>query len=228
MARAASKAQPAHAAKHGIPPQSQRAAQPVRWYVAGATALVVVAIVAYSLLSGGGTSGAGAGATVGEVIETAAGMPRAPAMLAAGTAAPDLRWTAGGMDGSVAGSRGSPLILEFFATWCPHCQRESPVLSGVYDRYRPRRLRVIGVSASPTGQNQRSAVSAADIASYAQKYDGRFPLLLDRNLVGAQRYGVTGFPTIYIIDRQGIIRYAFSGEVPEATLTDAVERLLAG
>jgi thiol-disulfide isomerase/thioredoxin len=166
-------------------------------------------------------------AAFGEVTETAAGGDQAPGLLPVGSAIPDLRWMLGNKRESVAGLRGAPLLLVFFATWCPHCQAETPVLSRLAERYAPQGLRVVGVTASPVGQDQRAPASLDDLRSYAAKYDARFPLLLDRALVGAQRFGVRGFPTLYVVDRGGVIRLAQRGEVPEATLAAAVEAALS-
>jgi peroxiredoxin len=192
------------------------------------TLVVLAAIVVYSLRGSSTDSGAGGTAAVGEVAETSlGGTAPATGMLPVGTAAPDLKWTLGGSAGSVAESRGTPLVLEFLATWCPHCQAETPVLNRIHERYAGRGVKVIGVSASPVGQDQRTPGSIDDLRSFASRYGARYPLLFDRGLVGAQRYGVRAFPTIYVVDRSGAIIFAQSGEVPEATLAQAIDRALA-
>lgn len=196
-----------------------------RVLIVAASLLVIAGIVAFSLVGRGG--GAGGGARVGQVTETAVGGPAAGGMLAVGSAAPDLKWTLGGTAESVAGLRGNVVLLEFFATWCPHCQAEAPLLSRVADAYAARGLRAIGVNSSPLAQDQRSPTSVGDVESYAGKYGVTFPQLMDKGLVGAQRYGVRGFPTVYILDKSGVIRFAQSGEVPESTLKDAIEQALA-
>jgi peroxiredoxin len=159
------------------------------------------------------------------VTEAAAGAP-APALLAVGTAAPDLRWTLDGAPGSLSGARGHPVLLAFVATWCPHCQAEVAVLNAVQDRFAGQGLQVIGVSASPVGMDGRSPASLGDLELFVRRQGARYPHLFDAGLVGAQRYGVRGFPTLYLVDADGIIRYAASGEVPEAELARAVQAAL--
>jgi peroxiredoxin len=148
-------------------------------------------------------------------------------MLAVGTAAPDLRWTLSGQDGSVAGERGHPLMLVFFASWCPHCQAEVATLNAVQSRFADQGLRTIGVSASPFAMDQRGPASLGDVELFVKQHNARYPHLFDSGLVGAQRYGVRGFPTMYLVGADGTIRYAQSGEVSEADLAQAVQGALA-
>jgi thiol-disulfide isomerase/thioredoxin len=199
----------------------------------GASVLFVVAVIAYGVwgsLSPTGSTGSGSsGATaVGEVTGPPLGsIAPAPGMLAVGTAAPDLSWTLDSKADSIAAERGHPLFLEFFATWCPHCQAEAPIITKLAQRYTPQGIRVIGVSASPLARDQKGNTSIADIQAFSSAYGAQYPLLLDRALIGAQRYGVRGFPTMYVVDQQGTIRYATSGEVPEQQLVDAITPTLA-
>src|SRR5262249_19012722 len=155
----------------GAPARAGRRGIDARWLIAGATAALVAAVAAATLFFGGLTGGpvggpAGGGAapvgSVGTVTEAAAGAA-APAPLAAGTAAPDLKWTLGGAAGSLAGERGHPVLLVFGATWCPHCQAEVPVLNAVQDRFAGQGLKVVDVSASPVGMDGRSTASPGDL-----------------------------------------------------------------
>ena len=199
-----------------------------RWLIAGATAAVVVAAIAISLFAGGffGAGGGSGSAAVGRVSETAVGGPAATGQLATGTPAPDLQWTLDGQSGSIAGERGHPVLLAFVATWCPHCQAEVAVLNKVQDRFRPQGLRVLGVTASSNGMDGRSPASLGDTELFVQRHKAAYPHLFDQNLVGAQRYGVRSFPSLYLIDSAGTIRYAQSGEVPESELAAQVQAVL--
>jgi peroxiredoxin len=199
-----------------------------RWLLAGATAVVVAAVAAFTLLSGGLVGGgSGGGVTpVGKVTEVAAGAP-APAPLAVGTPAPDIRWTLDGASGSLAGERGHPVLLAFVATWCPHCQAEVAVLNKIQDRFAGQGVKVIGVSASPLGMDGRSRASLGDLELFVKQRNARYPHLYDASLAGAQRYGVRGFPQLYLVDGDGVVRYAASGEVAEAELAQAVQAALS-
>ncbi len=72
---------------------------------------------------------------------------------------------------------------------------------------------MIGVSASPMGMDGRSRASLGDMELFVRRHNARYPHLFDAGLVGAQRYGVRSFPTLYVIDGTGTIRFAQSGEV---------------
>ena len=198
-----------------------------RWVLVGVSVAVVLGIIAFAVWGATGPGGGTASdVPIGQVTGPSAAGPAAPGLLAVGTAAPDLTWTLDGRADSLAAQRGHPVLLEFFATWCPHCQAEAPLLTRLAQQYAPQGLRVFGVSASPLSQDQRGAVSVADIRSYASRYGAQFPQLLDVSLTGAQRYGIRGFPTLYVVGKDGTIQYVDSGEVPEATLKTVIEKAL--
>jgi thiol-disulfide isomerase/thioredoxin len=213
------------------PPRRQAPVQSrnrLRWFVAGATVLLVTAIIAFSLRGGASPTADTTGA-FGEVTETSlGGGVAAPGILPVGSRAPDLEWTRGGQRESIASFRGSPVVLEFLATWCSHCQAETPVLSRLHERYADRGVRVVGVTASSQGQDQRSAATMDDLRSFATNYGASFPLIFDRAIVGGRRYGIRSFPTLYVIGPDGVIRFAQAGEVPEQTLVQEIEAALRG
>jgi peroxiredoxin len=196
--------------------------------IGGATLAIVLVVLAVTFFSGGmgGIGGGGAGAPVGEVTEQAAA-GTAPGMLSTGTAAPDLQWQLNGESGSLGAEKGHPVLLAFVATWCPHCQAEVAVLNRIQERFAAQGVRVIGVSASPMGMDGRSRASLGDMELFVRRHNARYPHLYDAGLVGAQRYGVRSFPTLYVIDGSGTIRYAQSGEVGEEELARAVQAALA-
>jgi thiol-disulfide isomerase/thioredoxin len=201
-----------------------------RWLIGGATLVVVLAAVLITYFAGGfggGGGGGGGSVPVGQVTETALNGPAAPGMLAVGTPAPDLQWTLSGEPGSLAGQRGHPVLLAFVATWCPHCQAEVAVLNKIQDRFAGQGLKLYAVTASPQGMDGRSRASVGDLELFVKQFNARYPHLFDGNLVGAQRFGVRGFPTLYVLDPGGTIRFAQSGEVPEEDLAAAVQSAMA-
>jgi hypothetical protein len=101
------------------------------------------------------------------------------------------------------------------------------VLNKVRDRTAGQGVKVLGVSASPLGMDGRSRASPGDLERFVEQYHARCPHPYDAGLAGAQRYGVRGFPQLYLVDGEGVVRYAASGEVPEAELARAVQAVLA-
>ena len=138
------------------------------------------------------------------------------AKLTVGQAAPPftLPTTDGVFD--LAQAAGKPVLLEVFATWCPHCQRETATLNQIYDAYKDK-VHVVSVSGSQYGIDENSPESQADVVSFAEKFNVRYPIAFDPTLDVANKYLQGGFPTLVVIGKDGKIAKFRDGEIP---LTD--------
>ena len=100
--------------------------------------------------------------------------------------------------------RGKVVMLNFWASWCPPCRREMPSMQRLYERYASQGLMVIAINQWEDEDLVFEFVGRLDP-------DPVFPILLDRESRVAERYGVKGLPTTYLIDRAGKIRYRAMG-----------------
>ena len=199
----------------------------------GATVVVIAVIIALSLRDSPTETEILSPATgneyshIGQVLSVEPPAGGAEEVLV-GQKAPNVRWRVGsGETLSLTGLRGrSVVLLEFLATWCPHCQRMAPVIASLYDDYRERDVAFLGMNASPFAMDQRSRASPEDMADFASRFSAAFPLAFDPAVAVGRAYGVRTFPTTFIIDRQGVVRYAHSGEVPNAELAAALTAAL--
>jgi thiol-disulfide isomerase/thioredoxin len=123
---------------------------------------------------------------------------------------------------------GKPYLLEIFASWCPHCQRETKVLKAIRAKIPVSKLSMLSVSGSPFGQNSTVGVnvpeSQAGVDAFDKEYGVTWPSYYDGNLTVARLWGMVGFPTIYVVDKHGVIRFVDSGDVPEATLMKGLKK----
>jgi thiol-disulfide isomerase/thioredoxin len=119
----------------------------------------------------------------------------------------------------------TPVLLEVFATWCPHCQRETAVLNDLATKYAGK-VAIVAVSGSPYGIDGSSAESQLDVNRFGQQFGVRYPIGFDPDLKVAQSYLQGGFPTLVLIDKNKTIRWMKSGEVAETELEKAVKTAL--
>lgn len=99
---------------------------------------------------------------------------------------------------SLAELRGKPVILNFWATWCPPCRREMPALEVIWQEYGRGGVMILGVD---------QGESPATVSEYVRQNVGvTFPLLLDRRQDVGDLYLVRSLPTTFFIDAQGIIQ----------------------
>lgn len=94
------------------------------------------------------------------------------------------------------------VLLNFWAPWCVSCREELPALETLYERYSEEGFSVIGVSVDNPGTRTGKFLEKANLS---------FPILLDPEAKAADKYGVSGLPASFIIDRNGIVRYRHSG-----------------
>ena len=133
--------------------------------------------------------------------------------------------TAGPFDSAQSG--GKPTLLEVFATWCPHCQRETAVMNALYDKFG-KTVNIVAVSGSQYAGDESSPESQADVVAFGTKFNVRYPIAFDPNLDVANKYLQGGFPTIVLIGADGNVKAIGSGEVPLGNIAAALQASLAG
>ena len=105
----------------------------------------------------------------------------------------------------LADLRGHPVWISFWASWCPPCQAETPVLRDTFAAYRARGLALVAVSV------QESTIE--DVRAYAAKYGLDYTVAADLAGDVFRRYRVYGLPTQIFLDADGIIRVIVQGPV---------------
>ncbi|HBQ94158.1 MAG: TlpA family protein disulfide reductase [Firmicutes bacterium] len=126
----------------------------------------------------------------------------------------------GGKRGSVQIGSGSPVTLvDFFATWCPDCQEEMPVLARLqrWDSLHPRYPHVVAVDL------RMSESSTAHVRDYASRLHLPFPVALDNQGKIADRYGVSGIPTQALVSSGGQILWYHEGLISWKSLIHDIQ-----
>lgn len=95
---------------------------------------------------------------------------------------------------ALSSHKGSVVILNFWATWCPPCRAEMPSMETFYQRYKDRGLEMLAVNLGET---------AAAVRPFIQKGGYTFPVMLDLERKIGGLYGIEAIPTTYIINREG-------------------------
>lgn len=117
--------------------------------------------------------------------------------------------------------RGQPVLLNFWASWCPPCRAEMPEIEDVYNDFRDQGFVVLAVNA--TNQDNPSLAIA-----FTEEHNLTFPILLDADGSVSQRYRVHSLPTSFFIDRFGNIQEVIiGGPMAEALLRIRTENLLS-
>jgi thiol-disulfide isomerase/thioredoxin len=109
------------------------------------------------------------------------------------------------------------VLIDLFATWCPPCQQETPVLRSLAEAYRDRGLQVIGISVGEL---------PLTVAAYAERYELGYLLLVDVNSELFRAAGAGGIPTKLILDADGRVLRVVTGPLTNETATALVEELL--
>ena len=118
-----------------------------------------------------------------------------------------------------------PVFLEIFATWCPHCQRETVVLNQLYAKYQ-KRVGFVAVTGSPYALDRASPESLPDVLGFVRYFRVQYPVAFDGSLAIANKYLQGGYPTIAVIGPNKRIAYIGSGEIAAADLDSAIRHAL--
>ena len=176
-------------------------ARGARRAAAGAAALAL----AVALAACGAEEPAPEGAAPGEAAGAAA--PAAP-----GERRPAPDFTLPDLEGkthSLASLRGKTVVIDFWATWCPPCEFQIPVLNKIHEKHASRGVVVLGVSVDVDGKEV--------VAPYAAQHQVQYTILLGSEEV-ARDFGAPGFPALIVVDPDGRIHSTHVGLIEEAEL----------
>jgi thiol-disulfide isomerase/thioredoxin len=113
--------------------------------------------------------------------------------------------------------RGRAVWLNFWASWCPPCQSETPILRSMDEAYRDRGLSLVGIQVQQTlAEGQR----------YAETYGLQYTIGEDVSAIVFRAYRVFALPTQFFIDPQGRIRAIVNGPLSEERARQLVESIL--
>jgi len=109
------------------------------------------------------------------------------------------------------------VVLSFWATWCPPCKMELPVLQTIWKQYEKKPVQILGINVDNRG----------DVRATVKEKGLTFPILIDTQRV-SDDYGVQAIPTLVIIDKKGIVREIHVGFNPnmEKELPKTLDNLI--
>jgi cytochrome c biogenesis protein CcmG/thiol:disulfide interchange protein DsbE len=119
--------------------------------------------------------------------------------------------------GSLADHRGKVVVLNIWASWCPPCVSEMPLLQRTHDDIEARGGVVLGIDTQDASE---------DALDFLREKDIRFTSLRDRDREYGRELGVSGYPETFLIDRQGRIAALKRGPVDKAWLDEHLDPLL--
>jgi peroxiredoxin len=116
--------------------------------------------------------------------------------------------------------RGKVVFLNVWTTWCPPCRMEMPSMEALYRQFRDQDFVVLAVNADENG--------AEAARPFVAEFGLTFPVLLDPEGRVSTRYGVTGYPETFIIDRDGhVVKHTIGpAEWQSAQMVDYFRELL--
>src|SRR5918998_1700696 len=123
----------------------------------------------------------------------------------------------GGGTATLADYRGKVVVLNYWASWCDPCRAESPLLERWHRRLRAREGTVLGVDVLDV---------TSDARAFAREYRLTYPMLRDGEGATQARWGISGLPETFVIDRRGRVAALKRGPVDDAFMREALMPLL--
>jgi peroxiredoxin len=133
---------------------------------------------------------------------------------------PTGRVTLTDLDGNpvrLADLRGKAVWINFWASWCPPCQYETPTVRAIDQRYRDRGLVILAVQVQQTVEAGRE---------YAERYGLDYTIGADVTGAVFHTYKVFALPTQFFIDPNGVVRQIVNGPLNEADAAALIESIL--
>lgn len=122
---------------------------------------------------------------------------------------------------SLSDFKGHPVVINFWASWCPPCRDEMPVLVEAYRAHKDSGLIILAVN----GRDQET--SLRPVRRFVAEFQMPFPVLLDEHGDLRKRYKLRGLPTSVFIGADGLMRGLIIGPFTPATFETRLNEILS-
>jgi thiol-disulfide isomerase/thioredoxin len=207
--------------KHKYAPKTSSSGSKRNLFIGLMVAGVVLLIAAGVLFFRGGTSAPPA--DISNIpddlaVATLAGINNRGAQPTQGGLAPNFGFRyPDGATYTLADFRGHPVIVNFWATWCPPCRREMPGLVKAYETYKDDGLMILEVDVAEPPEA---------VAPFVAEYKMTMPVILDQRQEVTRLYRTDSFPTSFFIDQEGVIQVHWVGYLPEEQLALNLKKIM--
>lgn len=126
-----------------------------------------------------------------------------------------------GKEHKLSDYKGKTVFLNFWATWCPPCRGEMPYIEELYKEYNKNKddVVILGVASPNVGREG----SKEEIKKFLDEEGHTFPILFDEGGSQIYQYGISSFPSTFIIDKNGYIIQYVPGAMNKETMKALVE-----
>lgn len=126
-----------------------------------------------------------------------------------------------GNDVKLSDFKGKPVVINFWASWCPPCRGEMPDYNKLYLEYSKKGIVFMMVDLTD-GERETTAIGKKFIKDNGYQ----FPVYFDTNQGAAYIYGISSIPDSIFVDKSGMIINSFTGAIDEGTMRSNMEALL--
>jgi thiol-disulfide isomerase/thioredoxin len=119
--------------------------------------------------------------------------------------------------------RGKVVVVDFWTFACYNCKNTLPYFKAWDDKYRDRGLVVVGVHTPELSFEK----DVSNVRQAVKDYGIHYPVAIDGDFANWNRYNVWAWPTWFIVDKKGYIRYSHVGEGDYAKSEQVIQQLLA-
>jgi cytochrome c biogenesis protein CcmG/thiol:disulfide interchange protein DsbE len=118
---------------------------------------------------------------------------------------------------SLVDLKGKPVVINFWASWCPPCRVEAPLLEQTWRVYKNRGVVFIGVDIQD---------KLEDALAYIREFDVTYPNGPDPTGEISINYGVSGLPVTFFVSRTGEIVRRWVGAIERSVLISSIEEIM--
>lgn len=111
---------------------------------------------------------------------------------------------------------GKPVVINFWASWCPPCREESELLEKTYKEFIGQKIQFIGINIQDT---------EIEAKNYIAQYDITYPNGMDLDGRISIDYGIIGLPVTFFINEQGIVNTRWVGAISESQLNSNISKI---
>lgn len=113
-----------------------------------------------------------------------------------------------------------PKIVVFWASWCPDCQKELPIIQHLYDKYQDK----VDFFMVDIVDGERETFETSQ--QFLRNQGFTFPVYIDQDLQAFKFFDVKAIPTIFIVDKDGIVKEIYVEQGSEEMLSKDLKQLI--